>query len=57
MASLKKGEWSYYGGHFNGRTNGHGTQVVTLMEGEYSYFRGGHFNGRRMVILLRWRDH
>ena len=33
MASLKKGEWSCYGAHFNGRKNGHVTEVVTLMEG------------------------
>ena len=26
MASLKKGEWSCYGGHFNGRKNGHVTE-------------------------------
>ena len=24
------------------------------MEGEWSCFRGGHFNGGRMVILQRW---
>ena len=35
VASLKKGEWSYYGGHFNGRKNSHVTEVVTLMEGEW----------------------
>ena len=40
---VKKGEWSYYGGHFNGRKNGHVTEVVTLMEGERSCYRGGHF--------------
>ena len=48
------GEWSYFGGHFNGRKNGHGAEVVTLMEGEWSCYRGGHFNGRRMVMLQRW---
>ena len=54
MASLKKGEWSCYGGHFNGKENGHVTEVVTnggrmvmlqrwsLMEGEWSCYRGGH---------------
>ena len=50
MASLKKGEWSCYGGHvrevgFNERKNGHVTEVVTLMEGEWSCYRGGNFNG------------
>ena len=54
MASLKKGEWSYYGGHFNGKKNGHVTEVVTLMEGEWSCYRGGYFNGGRMVMLERW---
>ena len=33
------------------RENGHNTEVVTLMEGECSYCRGGHFNGGRMVML------
>ena len=37
-----------------GRKNGHVTEVVVLMEGEWSYYRGGHFNGGRMVILRRW---
>ena len=54
MESLKKGEWSCYGGHFNGRKNGHVTEVVTLMEGEWSCYRGGHFNGGRRVMLQRW---
>ena len=31
--------------HFNGRENGHVTEVVTLMEGEWSYYRGGQFKG------------
>ena len=54
MASLKKGEWSCYrGGHFNGRKNGHITEVVTLMEGEWSYYRGGQFKEGRMVMLWR----
>ena len=30
------------------------TEVVTLMEGEWSCYRDGHFNGRRMVMLQRW---
>ena len=52
VASLK-GEWSCYGGHFNGRENGHVTEVVTLLEGEWSFYGGGQFNGGRMVILQR----
>ena len=35
----------------NGRENGHVTEMVTLMEGKWSYYRGGHFNGGRMVML------
>ena len=64
-----EGEWSCYrGGHFNGGRNGHVTEVVSLMEGEWSLlwwrsrlmeggwscYRGGQFNGRRMVMLQRW---
>ena len=30
------------------------TEVVSLMEGAESYYRGGHFNGGRMVILQRF---
>ena len=41
MASLKKGEWSCYGGHFNGKENCHVIEVVTLIEGEWSCYRGG----------------
>ena len=33
--------------------NGHVTEVVCSMEGEWSY-RGGQFNGERMVMLRRW---
>ena len=47
-----EGEWSCYS-HFNGRKNGHITEVVTLMEEEWSCYRGGHFNGGRMVMLQR----
>ena len=49
-----KGDWSCYGAHFNGRKNGHVTEVVSLMEGEWSCYRGGYFNGGRMVMLQRW---
>ena len=33
------------------KENGHVTEVVSLMEGEWSCYRGGHFNGGRMVML------
>ena len=53
------------GGKFNGgsghvmemarlRENGHVTEVVSSMEGTWSCYRGGQFNGERKVILLRW---
>ena len=55
----------YIGGQFNGarivmlrrwsewRENGYATEVVSLMQREWSYYRsrGGHFNGGRMVML------
>ena len=34
--------------------NGHVTEVVSLMEGEWLCYRGGHFNGGRMVMLQKW---
>ena len=46
--------------------NGHITEIVSLMEGEWSCYRGvqvegewscyrsGQFNGRSMVMLQRW---
>ena len=37
VVSFIEGEWSCYrGGHFNGRVNGHVTEVTCLMEGERS---------------------
>ena len=30
------------------------TEVVSLIDGEWSYYRGGHFNGEKMVTLQRW---
>ena len=30
------------------------TEVVSLIEGEWSCYRGGHFNGEKMVTLQRW---
>ena len=35
------------------REHGHVTEVVSLMEGEWSCYRGGQFNGGRMVMLWR----
>ena len=34
--------------------NGHVTEVVILMEGEWSFYRGSHINGGRVVMLRRW---
>ena len=34
--------------------NGHVTEVASLMEGEFSKYRGVQFNGGRMVMLRRW---
>ena len=34
--------------------NGHVTEVASLMEGEWLCYRGGHFNGGRMVMLQKW---
>ena len=65
MASLKEEERSCYkGGKLNGgsvhvtevarlRENGHVTEVVTLIEGEWSYYRDGQFKEGRMVMLQR----
>ena len=36
------------------RENGHVAEVVSSMEGEGSCYRGGQFNGERMVMLRRW---
>ena len=48
-----EGEWSCYSGQFNG-----GNMVMlqrwSLMEGEWSFYRGGQFKGGRMVMLRRW---
>ena len=42
------------------RENGHVTEVVSLIEREWSCYAGGQFNGRRMVMLqkrsLHWRE-
>ena len=67
MESLKKENHPYSGGQFKGgrmvitevdsliaREKGHVTEVVSLMEGEWSRYRSGHFNGGKMVMLQRW---
>ena len=36
------------------RENGDITELASLMEGEWSFYRGGQFNGGRMVMLQRW---
>ena len=41
-------------GQFNGRENGHVTELDSLMEGEWSCYKGGQFNGGSMVMLQRW---
>ena len=33
------------------RENGHGKEVVSLMDGEWSCYGGGQFNGGRIAIL------
>ena len=30
------------------------TELVSLIEGERSFYRGCHFNGGKMVMLQRW---
>ena len=49
MASLNEGEWSCYGGHFNGGRKM--SEVVSLMEGEWSCYGGGQFKEGRMVDI------
>ena len=34
--------------------NGHVTEVVSLMEREWSCYVGGQFNGGIMIMLERW---
>ena len=34
------------------RENGHVTEVVSLMEREWSCYGGGQFNGWRMIMLI-----
>ena len=33
--------------------NSHVTEVVSLMEGEWSFYTGSHLKGGR-VVMLRW---
>ena len=52
MDSLKEGESSLRGGQLKG-----GRMVVTEVAsliGEWSCYRGGHFNGEKMITLQRW---
>ena len=37
-----------------GRENGHVPVVVSLLKGEWSSYRGGQFNGGRIVMFQRW---
>ena len=54
MPAKREKIWSCYRGcHFNGRENGHVTEVVTLMEAEWSCYGGGQFKRGRMVMLQR----
>ena len=39
---------------FNRRENDFVREVVSLMEGEWSYYGGGKFNRGKMVLLQRW---
>ena len=34
------------------RENGHVTEVVSLMERKWSCYRGGQFNGGKMIMLI-----
>ena len=34
--------------------DGHVTELVSVMEGEWSCYRGEQFNGGRVVMLQRW---
>ena len=45
-----EGKWSCY----RGRENGYITELASLMEGEWSFYRCGQFNGGRMVMLQKW---
>ena len=44
MVMLQK--WSLYW-----KENGHVTDVVSFMEGEWSFYRGAHFNGHMYILL------
>ena len=48
--SLKKENHRYGGGQFKGGRMVV-TEVITLMEGEWSRYRSGHLNGGKMVML------
>ena len=44
----------YIAGQFNEGENGHVTEVVTLMKGEWSCYRNRQFNRGRIVMLRKW---
>ena len=56
VVSLMEGEWSCYSGTqlIEVAWSCSWLQVVSLIEREWSCYGGGHFKGRRMVMLHRW---
>ena len=48
-----EGERSCYRGGQLKREHGHVTEVISLMEGEWSCCRADQFSGRRMVMFQR----
>ena len=46
-----EGEWLWRWAVSWGK-NGNVTEVVSLMEREWSCYRGGQFNGGRMIMLI-----
>ena len=42
MITLMEGKWSGYGWPVYWKENSHLTEVASLMEGEWSCYRGGH---------------
>ena len=53
MASLREEERSLRKWSLKWEGNGHVTDVVTLMEGQWSCYRGCQFNGGTKVMLQR----
>ena len=48
--------WSLMEGEWSGRMRIIVTEVASLMEGEWSCYRGGQFNGGRLVMLQKWME-